>query len=224
MNTNKMRYYAKRLGHKKKGQQEKMLLAYLQNIIKKTKAKTNIEDINSDSDNDVFIEMQNDIQSLCVDQNDDDIELIDNQNYESRNNRNLAKYRADEDEDDEKGEQIIYDPNDNSDEDIIITSRPQNNTFNSNDETDQDIDLLNDQENDVINNQPDWWIRENLTDAIKMFINQSIDRIPYNVFYDYIHDYMKQNDCENYSDDINNILQELKKQKYLISMNKEYFE
>ncbi len=44
-----------------------------------------------------------------------------------------------------------------------------------------------------------------------MVINQYIynnykDRIPYDVFY------MKQNGYENYSDHINNILQELKKQ------------
>ncbi len=71
--------------------------------------------------------------------------------------------------------------------------------------TDQHIDLLNDQkDDDVINNQPDWWIRENLTGAIKMFINQSLynnfkDRIPYDVFYNYMRGYMKQNGCENYS-------------------------
>ncbi len=98
LDADTMRYYAKRLGNKGKGQQRKILLSYLQDIIKKTKTQINVENINSDSDNDVVIDMHNDnadvhITAGCSDYDSDyvsDVQIrssdpkepIDIQNYE----------------------------------------------------------------------------------------------------------------------------------------------
>ncbi len=118
MDPETMRYYAKRLGHKGKGQRKKILSSYLKDIIKNTKTQINVEDINNDSDNDedmqnedinsnsdndVFIEMQNDnvdlhITAGVLDYNvDEDFDLRLNQQHLSNQHQYYNTSDVDED-------------------------------------------------------------------------------------------------------------------------------
>ncbi|MCP4114204.1 MAG: hypothetical protein GY737_02170, partial [Desulfobacteraceae bacterium] len=98
--ANKMRYYAKRLGHDQPGQQKPTLLPYLQKIITNVKNKSNIyeNDINTDTDN----------------YSDNDIDMISSE-----------KYGADSDENDEKGGELVWEATNIGNKDIIIPLIPE---------------------------------------------------------------------------------------------------
>ncbi|MCP3953120.1 MAG: hypothetical protein GY697_13015, partial [Desulfobacterales bacterium] len=129
MNPEKMRYYAKRLGFKGKGKTKKILSPYLQNIIKKAKTGTsiedNFEDINSvksdtdsnSDDDDVLIDMYNDNPDLHITAGGSD--------YESDSKEPQANDNGpDDDENDEKGIYIVG-------EDIAMPDRPEQDTTNN---------------------------------------------------------------------------------------------
>ncbi|MCP4052080.1 MAG: AAA family ATPase, partial [Mesoflavibacter sp.] len=115
MNADKMRYYAKRLGHDRPGQQKRTLLPYLEKIITDVKNETNIYD--NDSNNDTNTDSNN----YSDNDNDNDIHMLSSQKTEYS-----EQYGADSDENDEKGGELVWKATNIGDKDIVIPLIPEN--------------------------------------------------------------------------------------------------